>query len=77
MTNESKLAKRENNNAINSILNSVSESAVILFGNIITANEMWNSLLTRYEGNSQIKRIKLIGLEIKFENFRIENDETL
>jgi hypothetical protein len=42
-----------------------------------TANDMWNALLTRYEGNIQIKRTKLTGLEIKFENFRIEDGEIL
>jgi hypothetical protein len=41
-----------------------------------TINEMWNALLTRCEGNTQIKRTKLIGLEIKFENFRIKDGET-
>jgi hypothetical protein len=50
---------------------------VVLFGNMTTANDMWNALLTRYEGNIQIKRTKLTGLEIKFENFRIEDGEIL
>jgi hypothetical protein len=40
MTNESMLAKRDNDNAVNSILNSVSELVVVLFDNMITANEM-------------------------------------
>jgi gag-polypeptide of LTR copia-type len=44
---------------------------------MITVNEMWNTLLTRYEGNIQIKRTKLTGIQIKFENFRIDDGETL
>jgi pantothenate kinase len=58
MTNESKLAKRDNDNAVNSILNSVSESVTVLFSNMTTANEMWNVLFTQHEQNSQIKRTK-------------------
>jgi glucose-6-phosphate 1-dehydrogenase len=34
-------------------------------------------LIHSYEENSQIKRTKLTGLELKFENFRIEDGETL
>jgi hypothetical protein len=52
LTTESLLDKRANDNAINAILNSVSEGVVLLFDNIITAHEMCNALITRNEGNS-------------------------
>jgi TFIIF-interacting CTD phosphatase-like protein len=42
-----------------------------------TAHEMWNVLINRYEGNSQIKKTKITGLETKFENFRLKDGETL
>jgi gag-polypeptide of LTR copia-type len=77
LTKESKLAKRDNDNTVSVILNSVSESVSVLYGNMTTTNEMWNALLTRYEENIQIKRTKLTSLEIKFENFRIEDGEIL
>jgi gag-polypeptide of LTR copia-type len=75
LTTESLLDKRANDNAVNAILNSVSESVALLFGNITIPHEM--SLITRYEGNSQIKKTKITGFEIKFENFRLEDVETL
>jgi gag-polypeptide of LTR copia-type len=77
LNNESKLAKSDNDNAINVILNLISKLIAVLFDNMATANVMWNSLLTWYEGNTQIKMIKLTGLEIKFENFWIDDGETL
>jgi mRNA-degrading endonuclease YafQ of YafQ-DinJ toxin-antitoxin module len=38
---------------------------------------MWETLLNIFEGNSQIKRIKLMGLESKFENFCIQEGESI
>jgi gag-polypeptide of LTR copia-type len=35
------------------------------------------NLLNRFESNTQIKRIKIIGLKIKFENFKIEDHESI
>jgi hypothetical protein len=40
LTSESLLDKRANDNTINTILNSVSESVALLFGNMTTAHEM-------------------------------------
>jgi hypothetical protein len=75
LTNASNYAKRDKDNAVNIILNSISESVAILFSNMKSTIKMWNTLLIRYEWNSQIQRTKLTGLEIKFENFRIEDGE--
>ena len=38
---------------------------------------MCDSLITKYEGNDQIKRTKLAGLETKFETFCVESGETV
>jgi hypothetical protein len=38
---------------------------------------MWETLLNRFEGNSQIKRTKLIGIESEFENFCIQEGESI
>jgi gag-polypeptide of LTR copia-type len=35
------------------------------------------ALLNRFEGNTQIKRIESMGLETKFENFKIEDHESI
>jgi hypothetical protein len=63
MTNESKLAKRDNDNAVNSILNSVSESVTVLFSNMTTANEMWNVLFTQHEKIPKLKEPKLMHIQ--------------
>jgi hypothetical protein len=72
LTQNVKELKYQNNYVVNVILNSVSEIIAILFGTIKIASEMCETLLNRFEGNSQIKRIKLMGLEYKFENFCIQ-----
>jgi hypothetical protein len=59
--------KFKNDYAVNVILNSVSERTAILFGTTEIASEMWETLLNRFEGNSQMKRTKLMGLESEFE----------
>ncbi|KAF3320262.1 gag-polypeptide of LTR copia-type [Carex littledalei] len=69
--------KKLNNLAINAIYNAVSESVALLFGNTTNAKEMWDTLIDRYEGNTQIKRTKIAGLDTKFETFKIENGENV
>ena len=66
-----------NDCAINAILNSVSEQIALIFDNMSSAKEIWKTLLNRYEGNAQIKRTKINGLETKFENFRVEENKSI
>jgi hypothetical protein len=49
LTTKSLIVKRRNNNAVNIILNLVSESVVFLFSNTTTTNEMWNAQIIRYD----------------------------
>jgi gag-polypeptide of LTR copia-type len=76
MTQKSKELKSQNDYAVNVILNSVIENITILFGNTEIASEMWETLLNRFEGNTQMKRTKLMGLESEFENFCIQEGES-
>jgi hypothetical protein len=71
MTQKVKELKFQNDYVVNVILNSVSERIAILFSTTKIASELWETLLNRFEGNSQIKRTKLMGLESKFEKFYI------
>lgn len=71
------IEKKENNSAVNAIFTSVHESIAMLFGNFNNAHEMWKALVNRYEGSTQVKRTKIMGLEIKFENFRVEDGESI
>jgi gag-polypeptide of LTR copia-type len=75
LTQKTKELKSQNDYAVNVILNSVNERIAILFTEI--ASEMWETLLNRFESNSQMKRTKLMGLESKFENFCIQERESI
>ena len=76
-TPDSKQLKKDNDLAVNAIYNLVSESVCSLFGSATSAKEMWDALVNRYEGNTQIKRTKVTGLEAKFENFKVEDGESI
>jgi gag-polypeptide of LTR copia-type len=69
--------KSQNDYTVNVILNSVSEKIAILFGTTEIASEMWETLLNRFEGNTQMKRTKLMGLESEFEIFCIQEGESI
>jgi gag-polypeptide of LTR copia-type len=38
---------------------------------------MWETLLNRFEGNSQMKRTKLMGMESKFEKKIVQEEESI
>jgi gag-polypeptide of LTR copia-type len=38
---------------------------------------MWLTLLNGFEGNTQIKMIKIMSLEINFKNFKMKDHETI
>ena len=61
LTTESKLLKVSNDNAVNAILNSVSEQVAMIFTDVTSARDMWNALINRYEGNTQIKKTKIMA----------------
>jgi gag-polypeptide of LTR copia-type len=42
-----------------------------------SARDMRLALLNRFECNTQIKRTKIMGLETKFENFKMEGHESI
>jgi gag-polypeptide of LTR copia-type len=77
LTTESQIDKGLNDCALNVILNSVSEPITLVFDNMTSARDMWLALLNRFEGNTQIKRTKIMGLETKFENFKMEDHESI
>jgi hypothetical protein len=74
LTQNVKELKSQNDYDVNVILNSVSERIVILFGTTEITCELWETLLNRFEGNSQMKRTKLMGLEFEFKNFCIQGE---
>jgi hypothetical protein len=64
-TQKVKELKSQNDYAVNVILNSVSERMTILFDTIEIASEMWETLLNRFEGNSEMKKNKTNGPKIQ------------
>jgi len=45
--------------------------------NYKSAKEMWDKIVTSYEGDDQVKRAKLQTFRIKYENLRMYNDESV
>jgi hypothetical protein len=77
LTQKAKELKSQNDYAFNVILNSVSEIITILFGTTEIASEIWETLLNRFEGNSQMKKTKLMSLEFKFKIFIYKKETQL
>jgi gag-polypeptide of LTR copia-type len=77
LTTKSQIDKGLNDYAVNAIFNSISELILLVFGNMTSTRDMWLALLNMFEGNTQIKRTKIMGLEIKFQNFKIEDHESI
>jgi gag-polypeptide of LTR copia-type len=77
LTQNVKELKSQNDYTVNVILNSVSEKIAIVFGTTEIVSEMCETLLNRFEGNSQMKRTKLIGLESEFENFCMQEGKSI
>jgi hypothetical protein len=81
LTQKVKELKSQNDYVVNVILNSVSERtklpSMLLFGTTEITSEMWETLFNRFEGNFQMKRTKLMGLESEFKNFYILEEESI
>jgi gag-polypeptide of LTR copia-type len=75
LTQKTKKLKSQNDYVVNIILNSISKKIVILFGTTEITTEMWETLLNRFESNTQMKRTKLMGLEFKI--FCIQEGESI
>jgi hypothetical protein len=66
LTQMDKELKSQNDYAVNVTFNSVSERIAILFDTTEITSEMWETLLNRFDDNSQMKITKLMGLESEF-----------
>ena len=63
--------------AQNLILTNMTESMSVITDGCINSNEMWRALVDRFEGNNQMKRTKLMGLEQQFDCFRMIEGESI
>ena len=61
----------------NLILTHMMGSLSVLVDGCETSHKMWRALLDRFEGNDQMKRTKLMGLEQLFDSFRMNEGESV
>jgi hypothetical protein len=71
---DDKLEFRFNAKGMNSILNGLAEVEFVKVMHLQTAKEMWDKLISIYEGNEKVKDAKLQTYTLKYEQL---NDETV
>ena len=66
-----------NSKALNAIFNGVDENMFKLINTCTEAKQAWEILQTAHEGTSKVRMSKLQLLATKFENLRMEDEETI
>ena len=66
-----------NSKALNVIFNGVGADQIKLITTCESTKEAWEILQITFEGNSDVKRSKLLMLTTRFEELCMKNDETL
>jgi hypothetical protein len=74
---DDKLEFRFNAKAMNAILSGLVEAEFVKFMNLETAKEMWDNLVSIYEGNEKVKDAKLQTSKLQFEQLQMKEDETI
>jgi hypothetical protein len=64
---DDKLEFNFNTNAMNAILSGLAEVEFVKFMHLGTSKEMWDKLISSYEGNEKVKDAKLQTYRIQFE----------
>ena len=64
---DDKLEFRFNAKALNTILSGLTEAKVVKVMHLESAKEMWDKLISSYEGNEKVKDAKLHTYSLKFE----------
>jgi hypothetical protein len=66
-----------NTKAMNAILSGLGEAEFVKVVHLGIAKEMWDKLITSYEGNEKVKDAKLQTYKIQFEQLKMKEDETI
>jgi hypothetical protein len=74
---DDKLEFRFNSKGMNAILNGLVEVEFVNVMHLQTAKEMWDKLISRYEGNEKLKDAKLQTFRLNFEQLKMNEDETI
>ena len=62
---------------MNSNLNGLAETKFVKVMHLQTAKEMWDKLISSYEGNEKVKDAKLQTYRVQFEKLQMKEDETI
>ncbi|KAK2396297.1 gag-protease polyprotein [Trifolium repens] len=76
-TPEEEAESNNNSKALNAIFNGVDENIFKLINTCTEAKQAWEIMQTAHEGTSKVRMSKLQLLTSKFENLRMEDDETI
>jgi hypothetical protein len=74
---DDKLEFSFNAKGMNAILNGLAEAEFVKVMHLNTAKEMWDKLINSYEGNEKVKGAKLQTYRLKFEQLKMNEDETI
>jgi hypothetical protein len=66
-----------NAKAMNVILSGLAEEEFVKVMHLGTAKEMWDKLISSYEGNEKVKDVKLQTYRIQFEQLKMKEDKTI
>jgi hypothetical protein len=76
-TKDDKLEFSFNAKGMNAILNGLAEAEFVKVMHLDTAKAMWDKLINSYEGNEKVKDAKLQTYRLKFEQLKMNEDETI
>jgi hypothetical protein len=65
-----------NAKAMNAILSGLAEAEFVKVMHLESAKEMWDKLISTYEGNEKVKDAKLQTYRLQFEQINMKEDET-
>jgi hypothetical protein len=74
---DDKLEFRFNTKGMNAIMNGLAEAEFVKVMHLQTTKEMWDKLISNYEGNEKVKDAKHQTFRLKFEQLKMNEDETL
>jgi hypothetical protein len=74
---DDKLEFSFNAKGMNAILNGLAEAEFVKVMHLQTAKEMWDKLISSYEGNEKVKDAKLQTYRVQFEKLQMKEDETI
>jgi uncharacterized lipoprotein YehR (DUF1307 family) len=74
---DEKIELSSNAKAMNAILSGLAEEEFVKFMHLESAKEMWDKLISSYEGNEKVKDSKLQTYGLQFEQLKMNEDETV